>query len=221
MAWRCRFMSASAVPKSTQKVVHRDVVAGLAGSMPDIPPDHDLRPRRRMVTCRGAARPRTSWSKSATRSQLRGSRPWPARSRHAGGPRKACGQKYKSARSGVRNRKYQSVASPDDHAPAHRRPGVWSSWEVTLRSKTLSTHADSEAKARKALLVGRDNRPLPRHLGGACELRARLMRCFDGSEQQRHHRWPCGHALQRGRWHLPSGLPGRGLGSSVLLASFL
>ena len=30
MAWRCRFMSASAVPKSTQKVVHRVVVAWLA-----------------------------------------------------------------------------------------------------------------------------------------------------------------------------------------------
>ena len=29
MAWRCRFMRASAVPKSTQRVVHRVVVAGL------------------------------------------------------------------------------------------------------------------------------------------------------------------------------------------------
>ena len=29
MAWRCRFMRASEVPKSTQKVAHRVVVAGL------------------------------------------------------------------------------------------------------------------------------------------------------------------------------------------------
>ena len=46
MVWHCRFMSAGAVPKSTQKVVHRVVIAGLADSMPDIPPNHDLRPRR-------------------------------------------------------------------------------------------------------------------------------------------------------------------------------
>ena len=50
--------------------------------------------RRRMVACLGgAARPRISWSKSTTRSQLRGSRPWPARGRHAGESRQACGQK--------------------------------------------------------------------------------------------------------------------------------
>ena len=35
------------------------------------------------------------------------------------------------------------------------------------------------------------------------EKETRRMRCFDGSEQQHHHRWPCGRALQRGRWHLP------------------
>ena len=34
------------------------------------------------------------------------------------------------------------------------------------------------------------NRPLPRHLGGSCELRARLMRCFDGSEQRQQRRDP-------------------------------
>ena len=48
------------------------------------------------------------------------------------------------------------------------------------------------------LYLGRDNRPLPRHLGGSCELRARLMRCFDGPEQQRHHRWPYTAARCRG-----------------------
>ena len=39
MAWRCRFMSTSTVPKNTQRVVHRVVVAGLADSPPDIPPN--------------------------------------------------------------------------------------------------------------------------------------------------------------------------------------
>ena len=31
-------------------------------------------------------------------------------------------KKSRSVRSGVRNRKYQSVASPDDSAPDHTRP---------------------------------------------------------------------------------------------------
>ena len=46
----------------------------------------------------------------------------------------------------MRNRKYQSVASPEDHAPAHRRPGVWSSWEVTLWSKILCMHRVDKAR---------------------------------------------------------------------------
>ena len=42
-------MSASAVPKNTQKVAHRVVVAGLADSPPDIPPDPHIRPGWRMM----------------------------------------------------------------------------------------------------------------------------------------------------------------------------
>ncbi len=83
----------------------------------------------------------------------------------------------------MRNRKYHSVASPEDHAPAHRRPGVWSSWEVTLWSKILRRGGDGEEHANN-MEKWQDGRLL-RHLGGSCGLRARLLRCLDGSEQQR------------------------------------
>ena len=99
MAGRGRFMRASEVPKSTQKLVQPVVVAGLRRVSVDTPPDPYDRPIRSMMTISRAARPRTSWVRSATRSQLRGSRPWPTRGRHAGGSRQACGQK-KAGQSG-------------------------------------------------------------------------------------------------------------------------
>jgi hypothetical protein len=49
MAWRCRFMSASEVPKSTQKLVQPVVVAGLSVIHLDIPPDLHDRPKRRTM----------------------------------------------------------------------------------------------------------------------------------------------------------------------------
>ena len=140
-----------------------------------------------MVACLGAARPRTSWSKSATRSQLRGSRPWPTRGRHACGSRKACGQKkqvsqVRGAKQEVPKHDHPLWQCPGPHAS--RGPRAWTEWVITLRSKILSMHGVGEAHAKHQ--EKRDNRPLPRHhLGGSCELRARLMRCFDGPEQQR------------------------------------
>jgi hypothetical protein len=65
-------------------------------------------------------------------------------------------------------------------------------------------HGDGEAHANN-MEKWQDGRLL-RHLGGSCGLRARLLRCLDGSKQQRHHRLPCGRALQRGRWLIPDGL---------------
>ena len=46
-------------------------------------------------------------------------------------------------------------------------------------------HGDGEAHANN-MEKWQDGRLL-RHLGGSCGLRARLDRCLDGSEQQRHH----------------------------------
>ena len=63
---------------------------------------------------------------------------------------------------------------------------------------------DGEAHANN-MEKWQDGRLL-RHLGGSCGLRARLLRCLDGSKQQRNHRLPCGRALQRGRWLIPDGL---------------
>ena len=77
-----------------------------------------------------------------------------ARGRHACGSRKVCGQKCRSVRSGVRNRKYQSVSPhqdsgqcPGPHAPqGHRPPTVWG---LALWSKILSMRGAGEAHARK------------------------------------------------------------------------
>ena len=74
MAGRGRFMRASEVPKSTQKLVQPVVVAGLRRVSADTPPDPYDRPIRSMMTISRAARPRTSWVRSATRSQLGRSR---------------------------------------------------------------------------------------------------------------------------------------------------
>ena len=65
-------------------------------------------------------------------------------------------------------------------------------------------HGDGEAHANN-MEKWQDGRLL-RHLGGSCGLRVGLDRCLDGSKQQRHHRLPCGRALQRGRWLIPDGL---------------
>ena len=75
------FMSARAVSEYTQKLTGGvgSILLPLVSSRR--PPDHHVRPQRRMVTCRGAARPRTSWSKSPTRSQPRAARTRPARGR--------------------------------------------------------------------------------------------------------------------------------------------
>ena len=98
-------------------------------------------------------------------------------------------------------------------APDHTRPKAVDRVGTHINTnKQKSMRGDGEEGSKHQ--EKRDNRPLPNHLGGSCELRARFMRCFDGSEQQRHHRRTCGRALQRRRWHLPSGLSGRDLGSS-------
>ena len=58
-------------------------------------------------------------------------------------------------------------------------------------------HGIGEAHAKHQ--EKRDNRPLPRHLGGSCELREGLMRCFDGPKQQRRDRHTSRAQRPRGR----------------------
>ena len=123
MAWRCRFMSASEVPKSTQKLVQPVVVAGLrrvsarhpAGSLRSTNTNNDDNFTRGAATDLmgevgdALAAPRVAsvaGEKSMWWSPEKGVRT----------------KKSRSVRSGVRNRKYQSVISHYGSAPDHTRP---------------------------------------------------------------------------------------------------
>jgi hypothetical protein len=89
----------------------------------------------------------------------------------------------------------------------HRAKNLLRAGVTSVRAQDRKPHAAtkfelwsyvSRVRQRPAKLLRRwHNRPLPLYLTAPCGLRARLVRCFDGSGQQCHHR--CGHAAARCR----------------------
>ena len=90
------------------------------------------------------------------------------------------------------------------HALVVAHPEAVSRVYCSVKFRGAKLHGGGEAHANN-MEKWQDGRLLC-HLGGSCGLRVGLDRCLDGSEQQRHHRLPCGRALQRGRWLIPDGL---------------